>query len=114
MNYITKENRMLKLNYPVFAARDKSVMERLGHLVSPLVVKAVRRNRARLQRALRNTGPIRNRIEFGEVLNEAWHWVFAQSNKILAEKGFMYDPPAGRPGEARYIAWLSQFRFYFP
>jgi hypothetical protein len=114
MNYVTKEKRMFKLNYPVFAARDKEVIEQLGHLVSPLVVKAIHRNHAKLQHALRNTSPIKNRIEFSEVLNEAWHWIFAQGNKILAEKGFMYDPPAGRVGEARYIAWVTQFRFNFP
>jgi hypothetical protein len=114
MKYITKEKGFFKLNYPLFAAKDKNIIERLGHLVSPLVAKAIDQNRAKLRKALRNTSPIRNRIEFTEVLTEAWHWIFAQSNKILAEEEFMYDPPAGRVGEARYIAWVSQFRSDFP
>jgi hypothetical protein len=114
MNYITKEKGTFKLNYPVFAARDRDVIEQLGHLVSPLVARALDRSHAKLQKALANTSPIRNRIEFSEVLNEVWHWIFAQTNKILAEKGFVYDPPMRRVGEARYIAWVSQFRFNFP
>jgi len=114
MNYITREKGVFKLNYPVFAARDKNVIERMGQLVSPLVAEIIHQNYARLQKALANTSPVRNRIEFSEVMNEAWHWIFAQSNKILAETKFMYDPPIRKVGEARYIAWVSQFRYNFP
>lgn len=111
MNYIIYEKGLFKLNYPVFVARDRKVIEQMEHLVFPLVTKAIHQNRAKLQKALGNTNPIRNKIEFNEVLNEAWHWIFAQTNKILAEKGLLYDPPKRRIGEARYIAWVSEFRF---
>jgi hypothetical protein len=74
----------------------------------------VRRNRVQLERALGGTNPARNNIEFTEVLTEAWHWIFAQTNKILSEKGLLYDPPKRRRGEARYMAWISQFPYLFP
>jgi hypothetical protein len=50
-------------------------------------------------------------VPLEEVLNEAWHWIFAQTNRILAEKGFLYDPPRRRTGEARCIAWISEFHY---
>jgi hypothetical protein len=114
MNYITGEKGVFKLNYPVFAARDKNIIERMGQLVSPLVAETIHQNYTKLQKALSNTSPTRNKIEFSEVMNEVWHWIFAQSNKILAETKFMYDPPIRKVGEARYIAWVSQFRYNFP
>jgi hypothetical protein len=70
------------------------------------VTETIHRNHAKLQKALKNTSPIRNRVPLAEVLNEAWHWIFAQTDRILAEKGFLYDPPRRRTGEARYIAWI--------
>ena len=114
MNYIINEKRIFRLNYPVFEARDKNIIEQLGQLVSPMITKVMRQNLTKLQKALEHTSPIRNNIEFDEVLNEAWHWIFAQTNKILSEKRIMYDPPKRRLGEARYIAWLSQFHYFFP
>ena len=111
MNYITRNRGICKLDYPVFAARDKKVIEQLGHLVLPLVAEAIHRNYAKLEKALKNTSPIRNKVELDEVLNEAWHWIFGQTNRVLAEKGFLYDPPRRRIGEARYIAWISEFGF---
>jgi hypothetical protein len=114
MNYISHKKEMFKLNYPVFAAEDSKVIEQLGNLVSPFITKTFHRNRAKLQESLRNASPIRNKVEFTEVLNDAWHWIFAQTNRILAENGLLYDPPKRRAGEARYIAWMSEFQFHFP
>jgi inhibitor of KinA sporulation pathway (predicted exonuclease) len=114
MNYVSREKGVIKLNYPVFAAEDSKVIEQLGNLVSPLITKAFHHHCAKLQESLRNTSPIRNKVEFNEVLNDAWHWILAQTNRILAEKGLFYDPPKRRAGEARYIAWMSEFHFHFP
>jgi len=114
MNYISREKGVFKLNYPVFTAEDSKVIEQLGNLVSPFITKTFHHHCSKLQESLRNTSPIRNKVEFTEVLNDAWHWIFAQTNRILAEKGFLYDPPKKRAGEARYIAWMSEFHPYFP
>ncbi len=111
MNYIVCEKGQLKLNYPIFADDDKKIVEQIADIILPLVTQTMRQNYSTLERALSNTTPVRNKIAFNEVLNEAWHWIFAQTNKILAEKGFLYTPPKKRAEEARYIAWVAKFSF---
>jgi hypothetical protein len=111
MNYVTCKKGMFKLNYPVFATEDKKVIEQLGNLIFPLITEIMKRNDAGLRRALRNTSPLKNKVAFEEVLNEAWHWTFAQTNRILADRGFFYNPPRKRREEGRYIAWVSEFSF---
>ena len=111
MNYLVREKGRLKLDYPIFAADDKKIVEQIGDIILPSVTQTIRQNRSVLERALSNTTPVRNKVAVTEVLNEAWHWIFAQTNKILAEKGFLYAPPKKRAEEARYIAWVAQFSF---
>lgn len=111
MNYIVREKGRLKLNYPIFADDDKKIVEQIGDTILPLVTQTIRQNYSVLERALSSTTPVRNKVALNEVLNEAWHWIFAQTNKILAEKGFLYDPPKKRAEEARYIAWVAKFSF---
>lgn len=111
MNYIACENGIFRLNYPVFAAKDKKVIEQLGNIVFPLVTKIIKRNEAKLRRVLRNTSPFKNKVAFEEILNEAWHWIFAGTNRILADKGFLYNPPRKKREEGRYMAWVSRFNF---
>jgi hypothetical protein len=117
MNYIVREKGMLKLNCPVFTDDDKKIVEQIADVALPLVTKTTRQNYSILKTALKNTTPLKNKIALNEVLNEAWHWIFAHTNKILAEKGFLYDPPIKRVTEARYIAWTAEFsasEFSFP
>lgn len=111
MNYIVCEKGMLTLYYPVFVAEDEKIMEQLGDLIIPLATRIIRQNYIYLKQALGDTSPMKNKISFGEVLNEAWHWIFAQTNKTLAEKGFLYNPPKKRAREARYMAWISEFSY---
>jgi hypothetical protein len=111
MNYIVREKGRLKLNYPIFADDDKKIVEQIADIILPLATQTIRQNYSILERTLSNTTPARNKVALNEVLNEAWHWIFAQTNKILAEKGFLYDPPKKRAEEARYIAWVAKFSF---
>jgi hypothetical protein len=111
MNYVTRKKGTFRLNYPVFATKDKMVIEQLGNLIFPLFTEIIKQNDADLRRALRNISPLKNKVAFEEVLNEAWHWTFAQTNRILADRGFFYKPPRKRRGEGRYMAWISEFSF---
>jgi hypothetical protein len=111
MNYIVREKGRLRLNYPIFADDDKKIVEQIADIIFPLVTQTIRQNYSILERALSNMTPARNKVALNEVLNEAWHWIFAKTNKILAEKGFLYDPPKKRAEEARYIAWVAKFQF---
>jgi hypothetical protein len=117
MNYITREKSRLRPNYPVFTHDDKKIVEQIADIILPLITQTTRQDYPMLETALKNTTPLKNKIALNEVLNEAWHWTFAQTNKILAEKGLLYDPPKKRAGEARYIAWIAEFsasEFSFP
>lgn len=111
MGYVAREDGRLKLHSPVFVVGDKEIIEGIGDAIIPLVTQTIRRNRLYLEKALGDTAPTRNKVAFNEILNEAWHWIFAQTNKILAEKGLLHDPPKRRADEARYIAWISEFSF---
>jgi elongation factor P hydroxylase len=50
-------------------------------------------------------------FDFRMIYVDVWHWIFGQSNRILADRGFIYDPPRRKGDEARYIAWVSEFSF---
>jgi hypothetical protein len=111
MDYVLNEGGVFRLNYPVFMADDKKVIDDLGNVIIPMVTKLIRRNREKLQKALTDISPMRNAVDFNEVMTDLWHWIFAQTNRILAEKGVLYDPPKKNVEEARYIAWVSEFAF---
>lgn len=111
MGYVTLEKSRIKLNYPVFTDGDKEIVEQIASIISPLIVQTIRQNYSAIERMLCKTTPVRNKVALNEVMNEAWHWIFAKTNKILAEKGFLYDPPKKRAEEARYIAWIAKFSF---
>jgi hypothetical protein len=111
MGYIVSKKERLSLNYPVFVAEDKKIIEQIGDIIIPSVTQTIRRNYLSLKKALKNTVPMKNKIALNEVLTEVWHWIFAQTNKTLADKGFFYNPPKRRAKEAQYIAWVAEFNF---
>jgi len=61
-----------------------------------------------LKTELASLTPIRKGIDPREIFTDVWHWIFGWTNRIIAERGFFYDPPREREGEARYIAWVEE------
>lgn len=111
MNYLTCERGVLKLDYPVFTVEEKRVIQQIADIAVPLTVQVIRKNHSKIKRALCGLTPLKNNVSFEEIFNEVWHWIFAKTNKNLAEKGFFYNPPRKRKTEARYMAWVSEFNY---
>jgi hypothetical protein len=61
-----------------------------------------------LKTELASLTPIRKGIDPREIFTDVWHWIFGWTNRIIAERGFFYDPPKEREGEGRYIAWIEE------
>lgn len=65
-----------------------------------------------LGRMLGPLTPIRHGVDRGHFLNHVWHFIFAEANRILAERGFMLDPEPGPDGQGRYLAWVAEADLY--
>ena len=111
MKYIVSENNVIRLNYPIFDEEDKKIVEQIGDLLTPALLRVVHRSYPNLEKELNNTTTRKNQIPMAEVFNETWHWTFAQTNKILVEKGLFYNPPRKSEGESSCVAWISKFGF---
>jgi DNA-binding MarR family transcriptional regulator len=108
MKYIRVENSEVSLNYPVFTFNDSGIIEDLWHRLSPTVEVFIVESFDSLKTELASLTPIRKGIDPREIFTDVWHWIFGWTNRIIAERGFFYDPPREREGEARYIAWVEE------
>jgi DNA-binding transcriptional regulator GbsR (MarR family) len=108
MKYVFLNGEKVRLNYPVFTAEDKRVIEDVWKTVSGIVEKEACEYFNSLQTELAEITPIRKGIDPREIYTDVWHWVFGCANRIMAERGFFFDPPKEREGEGRYIAWIEE------
>lgn len=58
--------------------------------------------------AVRGTSPARNGVDPATFFVEIWHDLFGVANRLMAEEGWLFDPPPPRPGEARHMTWCSE------
>ncbi|MGB9717845.1 MAG: hypothetical protein ACPL4E_05320 [Thermoproteota archaeon] len=108
MKYVSLTGGRVRLNHPVFTAGDKTVIEDVWLALSPLVEKEACEYFNSLRDELAEITPVRRGIDPREIYTDVWHWVFGWANRIMAEKGFFFDPPREREGEGRYIAWIEE------
>jgi len=108
MKYVILGEEKVRLNYPVFTLEDKKVIEDVWKTVSKIVEKEACEYFNSLQTELAEITPIRKGIDQREIYTDVWHWVFGWANRIMAERGFLFDPPKEREGEGRYIAWIEE------
>ncbi len=108
MKYVSLSGDKVGLNYPVFTASDKTVIEDVWRILSGLVEKEACEYFNSLQAELAEITPIHRGIDPREIYTDVWHWVFGWANRIMAERGFFFDPPREREGEGRYIAWIEE------
>lgn len=108
MGYVKAEGNAVTLNVPAFRQEDQDAVAEIVRLVTPMATAIFREHRDALLERLRNMTPLKHGASTAEVMTEVWHWVFGKVNRELARRGLLYNPPK-RPGEARYMPWLSQF-----
>lgn len=106
LGYLQGEVEALEPAVPVFLALDKPVAEDVVGLVLQTVSSVVPSRYDEVSRALQALSAMRNGVPFGEVFTEIWHFIFAEANRILVEKGLLAMPDAG-PDCSRFAAWLS-------
>jgi len=108
MRYVKLDGDRVALNYPVFTAEDKEVVEGVWRMLSATVEEVACGYFESLRGELAEITPLRKGIDPREIYTDVWHWIFGWANRMLAESGFFYDPPREREGEARYIAWVEE------
>jgi hypothetical protein len=108
--YVSLDGEQIKLNYPVFTARDKGTIEAVWEVMSETVQQEALDCFESLGTELAEITPMKRGIDPREIYTDVWHWVFGQANRIMAERGFMFEPTGGREGEGRYIAWVDEGR----
>jgi hypothetical protein len=108
MKYVSFDSERAKLNYPVFTVRDKSTIDAVWGIVSSIVEEEACSYFGSIRTELAETTPVMKGIDPREVYTDVWHWVFGHANRIMAERGFFFDPPKEREGEGRYISWVEQ------
>ena len=111
MGYIRLMNDEAFLNWPVFMEADIKPIKEVCNLIGSISLNFVRSNFREWQVKFANITPMKNKIDFKESFNMIWHWIFGQTNKTLAENGFIHDPQPKMKGEARYIAWTSKVKY---
>lgn len=108
MRYVSFDSKRVKLNYPVFTVRDKSTIDAVWGIVAGIVEEEASGYFESIRTELAETTPVMKGIDPREVYTDIWHWVFGQANRIMAERGFFFDPPREREGEGRYMSWVEQ------
>lgn len=108
MRYVRLTGGRVALNYPVFTAGDRGVVEGVWRVLSGAVEEVACGYFEALRSELAELSPVRKGFDPREIYTDVWHWVFGWANRLMAESGFFYDPPREREGEARYIAWVEE------
>lgn len=111
MGYVAYDGGVVKLNYPFFSIEDKEVVNEAYDVLKGILKEFTCKRFSAYREELKAITPLRRGFDFREIYTNVWHWIFGQANRILADRGFIYDPPRRRSGEARYIAWVSEFIF---
>jgi len=107
MKYVSLANGEASLNYPAFTTEDKGALEAVWDVLSEVVSNSACDYYDCLRTELSGITPLRKGIDPREIYTDIWHWVFGWANRIMAERGFFYDPAKERDQEARYIAWVA-------
>ena len=106
MSYLKEENTALFLNYPVILEEDNENIVASVDSVEPTVEEVAVESYQALERKLRDITPLKEGFSPKLIFTEMWHWIFGKANKILATKGYIYDPLKRKPSEGKYIAWI--------
>ncbi len=103
------DGRVIVPFLPADAADAAAAATRAVQMVIDEWARAEIRN---LEISLGGLSSLKNRVPVAEVINQVWHSLFGETNRLLAESGFMTDPPLRRPGLARYLALAGEDRFF--
>lgn|GEM_PF-5438901 len=93
---------------PIFFRQPEGqVIDGVVGAVQETLLAVVQAHYTALQTSLGDIGPLRSGISFGECFNLIWHVIFGQTNRVLAEQGYLADPEPTYPNEGRYRWWLT-------
>ena len=90
-----------------FGEEDGAAIDAIDRIVQETVLSLVTAQYEALQRSLSGITPLLHQVEFAECFNYIYHDLFGQTNRILAERGYLADPAPTAPGEGRYRWWLT-------
>jgi len=105
-------NGEVRLNYPVFIKEDNQLISEIKNLLKPVIERSAIEYRSLLKRELSEITPLKEGHSIELIYNDLWHWIFGKANKILAERGYLYNPSPRREGEGRYMAWVHESCIY--
>ena len=104
LGYMSQDRQLL---VPVCLASDRAVIEVVVDIVLEEIQSIMQARYGDIRRRLAGITPERCDIPFGETIDDVWHSIFAEANRLLIEDGLMSVPMRNEPGAARYMAWLT-------
>ena len=97
---------------PVFTAAMVGPIQEIISWVREAVVEWAARTVPSLKDDMSCLTPLRHGVDEGHFLNHIWHFIFADANRVLCERGMMLDPEPKPNGQGRYMSWIAEAEFY--
>lgn len=97
---------------PVFIASMVEPVQEIISSVREAVVEWAARTVPSLKERMGPLTPLRHGVDEGHFLNHIWHFIFADANRVLCERGMMLDPEPKPNGQGRYLSWIAEAEFY--
>jgi hypothetical protein len=94
LHYVGVEDGAYGARVPVFAERDRAMLDAARAQSRAIVVRWLRANAAHMRRDLGDLSAVRAGVPYDQVFTEVWHYLFGAVNARLASSGMIADPYA--------------------
>lgn len=109
LDYLSEEGLPL---LPVMSLRHWCLIEAAMRETISAMREWLKLNHAAVVAAADGTSPARNGVDPRLLFVELWHDLFGETNRTLAAAGWMAEPQAPTPGQARYSVWCAEKALY--
>ena len=92
LHYVRREGGAYRAAVPVFAERDRAMLNAVRAEARTIVSHWLRNNDAQMRRDLGELSAVRAGVPYEQVFTEVWHYLFGAANARLAASGFIADP----------------------
>jgi len=94
MEYIAGTNGLYRAVAPVFAKRDRKMIQQLRDIGREIMTSWLEANYGKIKQELSSTAPTRNGVPYEEGFTMIWHFLFGMTNDRLVRAGLFADPYA--------------------
>ncbi len=88
LNYINDD----KLNIPVITVEDRESVNEFIKAIRQIIEAWIKENYHAWEKDFMELTPVKQGVDYKEVLIQIWHYIFGYANKHLARSGYFFDP----------------------